>query len=180
MSPTKAYIIISSVAVVYFSKYVLLHKITNSTQILSSQCGGARGHGGCSVSPRDGSLARSFITFESQQECGLKPCSLHRKRHLEVFILFRWLDQLKHQFGKLIMGFLFNSVGKESACSAGDLGLIPGLGRSSGKGNGKPLQYPCIENPMDRGTWWAAVHGVHDWAINTETVGKRTKNTHVC
>ena len=79
-------------------------------QILSSQCGEARGHGGCSASPRDGSLARSFIAFVSQQECGLKPCSLHRKRHLEVFILFWWLDQLKHQFGKLIIGFLVNSV----------------------------------------------------------------------
>ena len=48
---------------------------------------------------------------------------------------------------------------KESACSAGDLGSIPGLGRSSGEGNGNPLQYSCLENPMDRGAWWAMVHG---------------------
>ena len=52
------------------------------------------------------------------------------------------------------------SVGKESACSAGDLGSIPRLGRSPGEGNGNPLQYPCLENLMDRGAWWAAVHGV--------------------
>ena len=52
------------------------------------------------------------------------------------------------------------SVGKESTCSAGDPGSIPGLGRSPGKGNGKPLQYPCLENPMDRGAWRTAVHGV--------------------
>ena len=52
------------------------------------------------------------------------------------------------------------SVGKESACSAGDLGSIPRLGRSPGEGNGHPLQYPCLENLMDRGAWWAAVHGV--------------------
>ena len=50
--------------------------------------------------------------------------------------------------------------GKESACSTGDLGSIPGLGRSPGEGNGNPLQYPCLENLMDRGAWWAAVHGV--------------------
>ena len=50
--------------------------------------------------------------------------------------------------------------GKESACSAGDLGSIPGLGRSPGEGNGNQLQYPCLENPMDRGSWQATVHGV--------------------
>ena len=49
---------------------------------------------------------------------------------------------------------------KASACNAGDLGLIPGLGRSPGEGNGNPLQYSCLENPMDGGAWWATVHGV--------------------
>ena len=52
------------------------------------------------------------------------------------------------------------SDGKESACRAGDVGLIPGLGRSSGEANGNPLQYSGLENSMDRGTWWATVHGV--------------------
>ena len=56
--------------------------------------------------------------------------------------------------------FLCSSVSKESACSAGDLGLIPGLGRFPGEGNGNPLQHPCLENFMDRGAGWAAVHGV--------------------
>ena len=51
--------------------------------------------------------------------------------------------------------------GKESACSAGDdVALVPGLGRSPGGGNGNLLQYSCLEKPMDRGDWWAAVHGV--------------------
>ena len=50
--------------------------------------------------------------------------------------------------------------GKESACNAEDLGLILGLGRSLGEGNGNPLQYSCLENPVDRGAWWATVHGV--------------------
>ena len=49
---------------------------------------------------------------------------------------------------------------KESACSAGDLASIPGPGRSPGEGNGNTLQYSCLENPMDGGTWQATVHGV--------------------
>ena len=52
------------------------------------------------------------------------------------------------------------SDGKEYICNEGDLGLIPGLGRSPGEGHGNPLQYSCLENPMDRGAWWAIVHGV--------------------
>ena len=52
------------------------------------------------------------------------------------------------------------SEGKASACSVGDLGSIPESGRSPGEGNGKPLQYSCLENPMDREAWWATVHEV--------------------
>ena len=58
------------------------------------------------------------------------------------------------------MGFSDVSGGKESACNAGDPGSIPGLGRSPGEGNGNPLQYSCLGNPMDRGAWQATVHGV--------------------
>ena len=47
-----------------------------------------------------------------------------------------------------------------NAGDAGDTGLIPGSGRSPGEGNGNPLQYSCLENPMDRGAWWATVHRV--------------------
>ena len=69
-------------------------------------------------------------------------------------------------------GFSGSSDGEESACSAGELGSIPGLGRSPGGGHGNPLQYSCLENPMDRGAWWATVHGVarvfHDWETNTQ------------
>ena len=52
------------------------------------------------------------------------------------------------------------SEGKESACNAGDPDLIPGLGKAPGKGNGNPLQFSCLENPMDRGAWQAIIHGV--------------------
>ena len=58
------------------------------------------------------------------------------------------------------MVFPGGSEGKASACNAGDPGLIPGLGRFPGEGNGNPLQYFCLENSMDGGAWWATVHGV--------------------
>ena len=57
-------------------------------------------------------------------------------------------------------GFPGGSDGKVSACNTGDLGSIPGLGRSSGKGNGNPLWYSCLENSMDGRAWWATVQGV--------------------
>ena len=52
------------------------------------------------------------------------------------------------------------SDGKESACNAGDLGLIPGSGRSLGGGSGNPLQYSCLENPLDGEAWQATVHAI--------------------
>ena len=58
------------------------------------------------------------------------------------------------------MGFSDGSDSKEAAYNAGDLGSIPGLGVSPGEGHGNPLQYSCLENPMDRGAWWATVHVV--------------------
>ena len=58
------------------------------------------------------------------------------------------------------VGCYATRCGKESACDAGDQGSIPGLGSSSGEGNGNPLQYSCLENSMDREAWRAAVHGV--------------------
>ena len=64
------------------------------------------------------------------------------------------------------------SEGKESACNSGDLSTIPGSGSSPGEGNDNPLQYSGLDNPMDRGAWWATVHGghkrvQHNWATNT-------------
>ena len=66
------------------------------------------------------------------------------------------------------VSFPGDSIGKESTCSARDLGLTPGLRRSLGEGNGNPLQYSCLGNPMDSQAWWTTVHGVsrtaHDLA----------------
>ena len=73
------------------------------------------------------------------------------------------------------MGFPYSSVSKESACNARDTGSIPGSGRSPEEGNGNPLQYFCLENPMDRGTWKATLHGVtrvgHDLATKPPLPG---------
>ena len=60
------------------------------------------------------------------------------------------------------------SAGKETACNAGDLGLIPGLGRSPGEGNSYPLQYSCLGNPVDREAWWATVHRV----VSVQSLGR--------
>ena len=59
-----------------------------------------------------------------------------------------------------LMDFPGGSDGKASAYNAGDPASVPGLGRSPGEGNGNPFQYSCLENPRDRGTWWASVYGV--------------------
>ena len=58
------------------------------------------------------------------------------------------------------MGFPGGSDSKESACNAGDPGSIPGSGRYPGEGNGNPLQYSCLENPMNRGAWWLQFMGL--------------------
>ena len=58
------------------------------------------------------------------------------------------------------LGFPGGSVVKNLPANAGDLSLIPGLGKSPGEGNGNPLQYSCLENPMDREAWQATVHGI--------------------
>ena len=66
-----------------------------------------------------------------------------------------------------VISFPSGSDGKESTCNEGDLGFIPGWGRSPGGGLANPLQYSCLENPMDRGAWRATVHGVKE-LVTTE------------
>ena len=71
---------------------------------------------------------------------------------LELSLTYTWLSGYPY-----IAAAAGGSEVKASACNAGDLGSIPGSGRSPGEGNGNPLQYSCLENPMDRGAWWATV-----------------------
>ena len=79
-------------------------------------------------------------------------------------VIYEWAcvsDRKYYQkFATLPWTSLVAQTVKCLAYNVGDLGLTPGLGRSSGEGNGNPLQYSCLENPMDRGAWWATVHGV--------------------
>ena len=75
-------------------------------------------------------------------------------------LLLVGLANWKFKFDKLRLSNGKTSYGKESACNAGALGSIPGSGRSPGEGNGNPLHCSCLGNPMNRGTWWATVHGI--------------------
>ena len=67
------------------------------------------------------------------------------------------------------MGIPGGSDGKEFACNTGGLGLMSRTGRSPGEGNGNPLQYSCLENSMDRGAWWATIHGAAKSQIQLST-----------
>ena len=79
---------------------------------------------------------------------------------LKCRILCLCTTVLSTTLSKVIYGFPGGSDGKESTSNAGDLGSIPGSGRYPGEGNGNSLQYSCLENSMERGPWWATVHGV--------------------
>ena len=79
-----------------------------------------------------------------------------KKSFKNEIYMFNRVKYLITVFGRVNGGLLDGSDGKEYACSVGDLGLIPGSTRSPGEGNGNPLQCSCLENPMDRGAWWAA------------------------
>ena len=91
---------------------------------------------------------------------GLNPCPLKWKRRVlttgplgkSLWGIFRLTIN--------VFGFPGGSVGKESTSNAGDLGLIPGLGKSPGGGHGNPLQYSCLENSMEKGSWQDTVHGI--------------------
>ena len=83
-----------------------------------------------------------------------KPGKWQQDFHIYIYIYMYIYIYFFHIY-IYIYGFPGGSEGKASACNAGDLGVIPGSGRSPGEGNGNPLQYSCLENPMDGGAWWA-------------------------
>ena len=77
-----------------------------------------------------------------------------------LFLLFMYYFSEKYYKPIILQWLPHGSDSKQFACNAGDLGLIPGSGRSPGEGNGNTFQNPCLENPMDRGPWWVTVHGI--------------------
>ena len=105
---------------------------------------------------------REKKTFLPYIECQLISTSgvmVTENSHLVTTIIVINLGK-NNQCSLSQMGFPGGSDGKESACDVGDLGSIPGSGRSSGEGNGYTLQCSCLENPRDRGAWWARAAGV--------------------
>ena len=75
--------------------------------------------------------------------------------------MVRWCHRLNaHEFEQTSGGLPCSSNGQESAFNTGDPGSVPGLGRSSGEGNGNPLQYFCLENPIDGGAWQTTARGI--------------------
>jgi len=84
----------------------------------------------------------------------------------------------KNVYIKAVWGFPWGLDDKESACNAGDPCSIPGLGRSPGEGNGNPLQFSSLENSIDRGAWWATVHGVAEsWTQLSDYTFQKQFNT---
>ena len=89
-------------------------------------------------------------------------CILYNKavNKSKAFSWVLWIALANYHTWDRVMGFSGGSDSKELVCNAGDLGLIPGLGRSLGGGHGNPLQCSCLENPVDKGAWWTTVHKV--------------------
>ena len=96
---------------------------------------------------------KNYCHYELRENCYYNMKIINNEK--EKLRLFNW-----YSWHCGLPWWLRQAVGKKSACNAGDLGSIPGLGRSPGEGNSNPLLYSCLENPMDRGAWRAAVHGV--------------------
>ena len=89
---------------------------------------------------------------------------------LPFSVLFHCLNLVHEEYvdsmGPFLCGFPSDADSRETACSAGDAGLIPGLRRSLREGNGNPPQYSCLKNPMDRGAWRRTVQGVaKSWTL---------------
>ena len=133
--------------------------------------GDGEGQGNQACCSSWGCRARHNLATEQQYMLGctfkVNLTSLHvpqkkRKVH-HLFLNGRNLElprQCDFPVTQTAVGFPGGSDGKEPACNVGDPGSIPGSGRSPGEGNGNKLQYSCLENPMDRESWWATVHGV--------------------
>ena len=137
------------------------------------------------ISKRDGNfckISKEGRTHSSRFLLIFTPCAFNAAQgsHLCSHELQDWAPTEVDPSHTRWLGFPCSSVRKASACNA-DLGSTPGSGRSPGERNGNPLQYSCLENPMDRGAWQVTVHGVawvgHNWATkhrDTSTTAARS------
>ena len=104
-------------------------------------------------------------------------CVLSCFSQVVLFLYFIYIGSSKHIFRASLVALA--SYSRESACNAGDLGLIPGSGRSPGEGNGYPLQYSCLKNPMDRGAWQSMVYRVKKSWTRLKQLSTRTHVVHI-
>ena len=119
------------------------------------------------ISPRKAYIStQAFVSSTNSDNCLLTYTHPHLLSCFWSSLGTSWPMVILHP-----EGFSGGSNSKESACNAGDPGSISGLGRSPGEGNGYPLQYFCLENSMNRGAWWASVHGItkrhQEWFVST-------------
>ena len=119
------------------------------------------------ISPRKAYIStQAFVSSTNSDNCLLTYTHPHLLSCFWSSLGTSWPMVILHP-----EGFSGGSDSKESACNAGDPGSISGLGRSPGEGNGYPLQYFCLENSMNRGAWWATVHGItkrhQEWFVST-------------
>ena len=141
---------------------------------------GTRGQGGQQTS---GDATLTLTLAWSDEVGGLgrtpphPPCTVYRFAGNKAFLVLLCVQSRGPQCYLLPKVFPGGSDGKESACNAGDLGSVPELGRSPEAGNGYPLQYPCLENPVDRGTWRATVLGVTKSQPQLNTCNRIKENT---
>ena len=170
---------------VWFQLYDILEKAKSCRQWKVSGCQGLVKHRGyfrqryCSVQHCNGRYTTLHIWQSLQNVRGFPGSSAGKKSTCNC--RNPWFDSWVRKFPwrrdrlptPAFLGFPGGPAGKESTCNVGDLGSIPGLGRSPGGGHGNPLQYSCLENSMDRGAWRAQSMGLqrvrHNWVTNTHT-----------
>ena len=128
----------------------------------------------CLKGKSESEAAQSCLTRSDPRDCSLPGSSVHgifQARVLEWVAIALSISYMERSL--TLLGFPGGSDGNESACNAGEPGLIPELGRSPGEGNGYPLKYSCLENSMKRGVWWAksmrSQRIGHNWVITTFT-----------
>ena len=102
-----------------------------------------------------------YSGLENSMDCIVHEVTKSQTRlsNFHIMLLMTRISALKRR-GSRLLWWLNDKESTSNAGDTGDAGSIPGLGRSPAGGNGNPLQYSCLENPMDRGAWWATVHGV--------------------
>ena len=144
----------------WFKVKVLYFQVTVLHKLIQDISGGSSDISAIETCTRaDTAFTLSLTSCNSGESQALHLSTFSQPLHLSTFCITARVE-LTGLLLPLGLGFPSGSDSEDSACNAGDLGLIPGSWRSPGERNGHPLQYSCLENPLDRGVWWATGHGV--------------------